>query len=101
MGDCDLNKGSLWSYGITCIQRPIKGINESGLLQQVVIKCRFYWIDLWRVVVSEQLSHKAGSHLIQGFSNTGLTVFNPFPNTPFWDRPKFKEAINTLPNEIF
>ena len=22
------------------------------------------------------------------------TAFNPFPNTPFWDRPKFKEAAD-------
>ena len=27
---------------ITCIQRPLKGSYESGLLQQVVSKCRFY-----------------------------------------------------------
>ena len=26
---------------ITCIQWPLKGSNESGLLQQVVFKCRF------------------------------------------------------------
>ena len=29
------------NYSITCIQRPFKGSNESGLLQQVVFKCRF------------------------------------------------------------
>ena len=29
-------------YSITCIQRTLKGSNESGLLQQVVFKCRFY-----------------------------------------------------------
>ena len=23
-----------------------------------------------------------------------LKSFNPFPNTPFWDRPKFKEAAD-------
>ena len=28
-------------YSITCIQRPLKGSDESGLLQQVVFKCRF------------------------------------------------------------
>ena len=28
-------------YSIACIQRPLKGSNESGLLQQVVFKCRF------------------------------------------------------------
>ena len=40
-------------YSITCIQRPVKESNESGLLQPVVCKCRFYWVDLRRVVVSE------------------------------------------------
>ena len=29
-------------YSITCIQRPPKGRNKSGLLQQVVFKCRLY-----------------------------------------------------------
>ena len=29
-------------YSITCIQRTLKGSTKSGLLQQVVIKCRFY-----------------------------------------------------------
>ena len=29
-------------YRITCIQRPPRGSNKSGLLQQVVFKCRFY-----------------------------------------------------------
>ena len=29
-------------YSITCIQRPLKGSNESGLLQQMVHKCKFY-----------------------------------------------------------
>ena len=29
-------------YSITCIQRPLNGSNESGLLQQVVFKCKFY-----------------------------------------------------------
>ena len=33
-------------YSISCIQRPLKGSNESGLLQQVVCKCRFYKVDL-------------------------------------------------------
>ena len=28
-------------YSIACIQRPLKGSNESGLLQQVVFKYRF------------------------------------------------------------
>ena len=27
---------------ITCIKRPFKGSNESGLIQQVVFKYRFY-----------------------------------------------------------
>ena len=29
-------------YSKTCIQRPHKRSNESGLLQQVVFKCRFH-----------------------------------------------------------
>ena len=29
-------------YSITCIQWLLKGNNESGLLQEVVFKCRFY-----------------------------------------------------------
>ena len=52
----------------------LKGSNESGLLQQVVFKCRFYWVDLRRVAVSEQWSLKSGGLLIQVVSNTGLTV---------------------------
>ena len=36
------------NYSITCIQRPPKGSNESGLLQQVVFKCRYYLLDLRR-----------------------------------------------------
>ena len=34
------------NYSITCIQRPYNGSNVSGLLQQVVFKCRFYYVDL-------------------------------------------------------
>ena len=61
-------------YSITCIQRPLTGSNESGLIQQVVFKCRFCWVDLRRAVVSEQWSLKAGGLLIQVVSNTGFTV---------------------------
>ena len=50
------------------------GSNESGLLQQVVFKRRFYKVDLRRVFVSEQWSLKAGGFLIQVVSHTGLTV---------------------------
>ena len=39
-------------YSTTCTPRPLKGNNESGLLQQVVFKCMFYYVDLRRVVVS-------------------------------------------------
>ena len=63
-------------YSITCIQRPHKGSNESGLLQQVVFKCRFYQVDLRRVAVSEQWSLTADGPLIQVVSNTGLTVYS-------------------------
>ena len=48
------------TYSITFIQRPLKGTNESGLFQQVVFQCRFYYVDLRRFAVSEQLSLKAG-----------------------------------------
>ena len=61
-------------YSITCMQRPLKESNESGLLQQVVFECRSYQVDLRTVVVSEQWSLKADGLLIQVVSNTGLTV---------------------------
>ena len=32
------------NYSITCIQKPPTGSNKSGLLQQVVCKCRFYLV---------------------------------------------------------
>ena len=32
-------------YSKSCIYRPLKGSNESGHLQQVVFKCRFYYIE--------------------------------------------------------
>ena len=60
-------------YSIACIQRPLKGSTESGLLRQVVFKCRFYQVDLRRVV-SQQWPLKADGLLIQAVSNTGLTV---------------------------
>ena len=62
-------------YSITCIQRPLKESNESGFLQQVVFKCRFYRVGLRRVAVSEQWSLKAGGLLIQVVSKTGLSVY--------------------------
>ena len=55
----------IFIYSKTCIQRPLKGSNGSGLLQQVVFKCSFYLVVLRRVVVSEQWSVKAGDLLIQ------------------------------------
>ena len=78
-------------YSITCIQRPLKGSNQKGLLQQMVFKCRFYLFDLRRIAVSEQWSLKAGGLLIQVVSNTGLTVpqnsdlfkFQTFPDNKF------------------
>ena len=63
------------NYSITCIQRPLKGRNESVLLLQTVFKCRFYKVDLKRVAVSEEWALKAGGLLIQVVSNTGLTVY--------------------------
>ena len=62
-------------YSITCIQRPPKGGNKSGLLKQVVFKCRFYYAKIERGVVSEKWSLKAEDCLIQVVSNTDFTVF--------------------------
>ena len=39
-------------YNTTCIQKPLKGSNQ--------FKCRFYSVDLRRVVVSEQWSLNTG-----------------------------------------
>ena len=50
-------------YSITCIQRPPKGRNKSGLLQQVVLTCRFYEADLRMSVVSNTIQ-KAQSQLL-------------------------------------
>ena len=61
-------------YSITCNKRPLKGSNESGLLQQVVFICRFYQVGLRRIFVSEQWSLKADGLLIQVVSSTGLTI---------------------------
>ena len=61
-------------YSITYIPRPLKRSYESGLLQQVVFKCRFYYVEL-RSVVSAQWSIKAGGLSIQVVSKTGLTVY--------------------------
>ena len=49
------------------------GSNESGLLQQVVFKCRFYWVDLRMVAVSEQWSLKAGCLLRQAYYHIQMT----------------------------
>ena len=62
-------------YSITCNQRPPKGGNKNGPLLQVVFKCRFYYIDFRRRVVSEQLSFQDVECLTQVVSNTGLTVY--------------------------
>ena len=64
-------------YSITCSQRPLKGSTESGLLQQVVCKCRFYYVDVRRLAVSKQWPLNAGGLLIKVVSNTGITVYNP------------------------
>ena len=68
-------------YSITCIQRPPKGSNKSGLLQQVVLKCRFYLVDVRRGIISEQWSVKAVDYLIKVVCNTGLTHSHTM--TPF------------------
>ena len=57
-------------YSITCIQRPLKGSNESGLLQQVVFKHRFYKVDLRRVVYF----YSVYRNQIYIFCAKGLTV---------------------------
>ena len=66
--------GIFATYSITCIQRPLKGSNESGLLQQVVFECRFYWVDLRRVAVSEQWFLKAGGLLTLSQTSPGFYV---------------------------
>ena len=71
------------SSSITCIQRPPKGSSKSGLLQQVVFKCRFHQVDFRRGVVSEQWSLKAFGCLRQVVSNTGLTVVSWLPVSSF------------------
>ena len=56
LGECNTILSAYTKYSITCIQRPLKGSNEIGPLQQVVFKCRFYQVKLRRVVVLEQWS---------------------------------------------
>ena len=69
---------SFFTYSITCIQRPPKGSKKSGLLQQLVCRCRFHSVDLRRAVVLEWWSLKAVSSLIQVVSNTGFIVCIPW-----------------------
>ena len=75
-------------YSITCIQSPLKGSDESGLLQQVAFKYRFYYVELGKLAVSEQWSLKAGGLLIQVvshgvFGSSQNDHINPFPNNKF------------------
>ena len=49
----------------TCIQRPLKGCNKSGLLQEVVFKGRFCYLDFNRSGLSGQWSLKTVDCLIQ------------------------------------
>ena len=71
---------------MTCTQSRPKGSYKSGLLQQVVFKCRFLLVELKRGIVSEQWSLKAMDCLIPVVPDTGLTVqgtrFNPIPHNP-------------------
>ena len=48
--DLIFDVGVIWDltvyvYSITCIQRPLKGSNKSSVLQQVVFKCRFDYLE--------------------------------------------------------
>ena len=61
-------------HSISCSQRPPKGSNKSGLLQQVTFKCRFDLVDLRRSVVSEQWSLKAVDCLTL-FQTTNFRLF--------------------------
>ena len=76
-----------------CIQRPLKGSNESGLLQQVVSEWKFYLIDLRRIVVSEQMSLKAGGLLIHVVSNTSLTHYQTMTH---FDAPEIIKPWKTM-----
>ena len=68
----------LIKYSITCVQRPPKGSNKSGLLQQVVFKCRFYYIDFSKDVVAQHWS------------------LNRFPNKPWFLRVYSINLLKTL-----
>ena len=63
-------------YSITCIQRPPKGSKKSGLLQEVVFKCRFDVVGFRRALASEQWSLKTMDCLMQVVFNTGYTVIH-------------------------
>ena len=80
-------------YSISCIQRPPKGSNKSGLLKQVVLKRWFYLVDFRRGLVSEQWSLKSGGCLIWVVSNTGLTVFL-VESLQIWTSPKFNPFLH-------
>ena len=70
----------MYIYSRTCIQRPPKGTNKSGLLQQVVFKYRFDKVDLRRVVVSEVWS------------------LNPFTDEKILDWFKLKQIADDILN---
>ena len=69
--DKSIENQGVCKYSITRVQRPRKGSNKSGLLQQVVFICRLYEVDLIRSVVSGQWSLKVVNFLIQVVSNKG------------------------------
>ena len=87
-------------YSITCIKRPLKGSNESGLLQQVVFKCRFYYVDLRKVDVIEQWSIKADGLLIQVVSNSGLTVQEFLVVFFLFFKPKAEQKEDKKPEAV-
>ena len=66
-------------YSITCIQRPLRGSNECGLLLQVVFKYRFYFVDKRGIVVTELWILKAGALLTISQTRPGFNV--SFENT--------------------
>ena len=69
-----------------CPERNMKYCSERKNLSRIFSFSKCFHKTLFPQVLKSQHCGK--------FSSGALFLFNPFPNTPFWDHPKLKEAAD-------
>ena len=84
----DIYKGYVILEWLSCVFQVIPIVSKDTSIKDIPeqIRCA--------TLLQEREDGSHLQHMWDMMQGNNVNIINPFPNTPFWDRPKFKETAD-------